>query len=142
MDAALGQLLGIGTLILAVSIVIATFFVRRIVETAWPQLRKQADENDSKITYYSSAARWYQTVILYAIPVVVGGLIGLLKIPYFYPESVQTAGGRLFFGGVVGWFSSTLYKVAKRMLAQRGIEIPSASLVPPTPTPSEPPPGN
>lgn len=133
MDSALDQLLNFGTLILAVSIVIATFFIRRTVETAWPTLRKQADENAPSVTYSSWAARWYQQVILYAIPVVLGGLIGLIDVPYFFPETVQTPGGRLFFGGVVGWFSSALYKVAKRALSQRGIELPG-SIAPAPPT--------
>jgi hypothetical protein len=139
MDNALDQLLTFGTMVFAVSIVIVTFFVRRIVETAWPVLRKQADENDPAITYSSSAARWYQTVVLYAIPVVAGGLIGLIKIPYFFPETVQTAGGRLFFGGVVGWFSSAVYKVVKRMLAKRGVDLPGGSLAP---SPVPPPPNS
>lgn len=136
MDSALDQLLNFGTMILAVSIVIATFFIRRIVETGWPVLRKQADENDPAVTYSSSAARWYQTVILYAIPVVVGGLIGLMKVPYFFPESVQTPSGRMFFGGVVGWFSSAVYKVVKRSLAKRGIDLPGGSIVPTPPPPA------
>lgn len=139
MDNAFDQLLTFGTMIFAVSIVIVTFFIRRIVETAWPSLRKKADENAPTITYSSWAARWYQTVVLYAIPVVAGGLIGLIKIPYFFPESVQTSGGRLFFGGVVGWLSGTLYKVAKKALAQRGIELPGGSLAPsPLPPPPNP----
>lgn len=137
MDNALDQLLNFGTLIFAISIVIATFFVRRIVETAWPILRKQADENDPAITYSSTLARWYQTVILYAIPVVAGALIGLIKIPYFFPDTVQTPAGRLFFGGVVGWFSSAVYKIVKRGLAKRGVDLPGASLMP---SPLPPPP--
>lgn len=136
MDSAFDQLLTFGTMILAVSIVIATFFVRRVLETGWPILRKQADENDPALTYSSSVARWYQTVVLYAIPVVVGGLIGLTSVPYFFPETVQTMGGRVFFGGVVGWFSSAVYKVVKRSLAKRGIELPGASIAPTPPPPA------
>jgi|SRR5688572_1022626 len=138
MDDALNQLLNFGTLIFAVSVVILTFFVRRVIETAWPQLRKQADENAPAVSYSTSAARWYQQVWLYVIPVTAGGLIGLLKIPYFFPNSVETAEGRVFFGGVVGWFSSAIYKVVKRLLAQKGIEIPSPSIAPTPPPPSVP----
>lgn len=139
MDNAIEQLLNFGTMIFAISVVIVTFFIRRILETAWPALRKKADENALALTYSSSLARWYQQVVLYAIPVVAGGVIGLLKIPYFFPETVQTASGRLFFGGVVGWFSSAVYKVVKRTLAKRGVDLPGASLTPP---PSTIPPGN
>jgi hypothetical protein len=139
MDSALDQLLNLGTMIFAVSIVIATFFIRRIVETQWPSLRKKADENAPLITYSTRFARWYQTVILYAIPVVVGGLLGLLKITYFFPESVQTAEGRLFYGGVVGWFSSAIYKVVKKMLASKGIDLPGSLMPgPPSAPPTDP----
>jgi hypothetical protein len=126
MDSALNQLLNLGTMVFAVSIVIATFFIRRVVETQWPALRKKADENAPSITYSTRLARWYQQVILYGIPVFVGGLLGLLKITYFFPESVQTAVGRIFYGGVVGWFSSAIYKVVKRVLASKGIEMPGS----------------
>lgn len=126
MDNAVGQLLNLGTMILAVSVVIMTFFIRRVVETIWPSLRKKADENARAITYSTPMARWYQTIILYFIPVAVGGLISLLQITYFFPESVQTASGRLFFGGVVGWFSSAVYKVVKKILASKGIELPGS----------------
>src|SRR5262245_52216745 len=98
MDLAIEQLLNLGTMIFAVSIVIVTFFIRRIVETQWPSLRKKADENSPIVTYATTFARWYQTVILYAIPVVVGGLLGLLKITYFFPPTIETSGGRQFYG--------------------------------------------
>lgn len=133
MDSAVDQLLSLGTLVFAVSIVIATFFIRRVVETQWPHLRKRADENSPAITYGSAMARWYQTVILYAIPVVVGGLLALLKITYFFPESVHTLDGRLFYGAVVGWFSSAIYKVVTKILKARGVELP-ASLMPGPPS--------
>lgn len=139
MDSAIEQLLNLGTAIFAISIVIVTFFIRRIVETQWPVLRKKADENAPTITYSTAFARWYQTVILYAIPVVIGGLLGLLKITYFFPDTVATTGGRLFYGGVVGWFSSAIYKVVKKVLASKGIDLPG-SLIPDPP--SQPPPGS
>lgn len=141
MDSALDQLFNLGTMIFAVSIVIATFFIRRVVETQWPSLRKKADENAPIVTYSTTFARWYQTVILYAIPVVVGALLGLLKITYFFPESVQTPGGRLFYGGVVGWFSSAIYKVVKKALASRGVDLPGSLIPgPPSTPPAQPPP--
>jgi len=134
MDKALDQFLTSGTMIFAVSIVIVTFFVRRIIETAWPTLRKKADENSPYITYSTEAARWYQTVYCYAIPVVIGALLCLLRVPYFFPESVSTAvGGRMFFGMVVGWFSSAVYKVVKKILAKQGIDLPSPTSPPPGP---------
>ena len=136
MDEAVEQLLKFGTLVYAVSIVIVTFFIRRTLETKWPDLRKKADENAPAITYSSSVARWYQQVFLYAIPVVVGMSMGLLDVPFF-PETITTMSGRICFGAVVGWLSSAVYKVVKKTLAKRGIDLPSPSL---TPSPVPPPP--
>ncbi len=140
MDEAISQLLNIGTAVFAVSIVIVTFFVRRGIETAWPSLRKKADENDPLVSYSTTAARWYQQVVLYAIPVAVGVGLALPDIPFLVPEDLRTLGGRIFYGMVSGWFSSASYKVIKRLLAQRGIELPSASLSPGPPSgpPSRP----
>lgn len=138
MDSAVDQLLNLGTLVFAVSIVIVTFFIRRIVETLWPALRKKSDENAPVVTYSTPFARWYQTVILYAIPVVAGALLGLLKITYFFPEAIHTPGGRLFYGGVVGWFSSAIYKVVKKALAARGVELPGSLLPGPPSGPPDP----
>jgi hypothetical protein len=57
-------------------------------------------------------------------------LIGLTKVPYFFPENVQTTSGRIFFGAVVGWFSSAVYKVVKKALAKRGFDLPGATIPP------------
>jgi hypothetical protein len=141
MDEAISQLLNLGTAVFAVSIVVATFFIRRGVETAWPSLRKKADENDPCVTYSTTAARWYQQVFLYAIPVVVGVGFGLIDVPFLVPESLRTLGGRIFYGMVAGWFSSAIYKVVKKLLAEKaGIQLPSASINPVSIS-SNPPPG-
>jgi hypothetical protein len=134
MDEAISQLLNVGTAIFAVSIVVVTFFIRRGIETAWPSLRKKADENSPSVTYSTAAARWYQQVFLYAIPVLVGLGLGLLDVPFLVPEDLRTLGGRIFYGMVSGWFSSATYKVIKRLFAQRGIELPSASINPSAPS--------
>lgn len=140
MDEAISQILNIGTAVFGVSIVIVTFLFRRGIETAWPSLRKKADENDPIITYSTTAARWYQQVILYALPVVIGVGLAILDIPFLVPEELRTPGGRVFYGMVSGWFSSATYKVVKRLLAARGIELPSASINPGPP--SAPPSGS
>lgn len=132
MDQALSQLLNLGTAVFAVAIVVATFFIRRGIETAWPSLRKKADENAPATTYSTTAARWYQQLGLYTIPVVVGMGLGIVDIPFLFPEGLRTLGGRVFFGAVTGWLSSAVYKVVRRVAAQKvGIELPSVSSFPP-----------
>lgn len=134
MDQAISQFFTAGTAILALSVVIITFFIRRIVETAWPSIKKKADENTPQITYATGFARWWNQVILYAIPVIVGAGIGLFDVPYLF--SVEGVGGtassRLFFGGCVGWMSSYLYKIIRLTLKQKtGVDIqPSGSMMP------------
>jgi hypothetical protein len=134
MDEAITQLLNIGTAVFAVAIVVVTFFIRRGIETAWPSLRKKADENAPNVSYSTTASRWYQQVLLYAIPVVVGVGLGLLDVPLLVPEDLRTLGGRIFYGMVSGWFSSATYKVIKRLFSQKGIELPSASISPSAPS--------
>lgn len=126
MDQALNYFLRPGTLALAFAVYILTFFVRSAIETAFPILAKQADENEMKITYTTSFSRWYNQVILYAIPVIVGISIGVLDIPFIFGSDIKTLIGRCFFGGVVGWFSSFFYKVFKRAVAKStGINVDS-----------------
>jgi len=122
-----------GTAVLALSIVIVTFFVRRIVETAVPTAKKQNDENHPGITYMTTFARWWNSVILYAIPVVVGGAIGWAHVPYLFSvEGLDTVSSRIFFGGVVGWLSSFFYKVIRMTLKKKtGVDInPTPSVMP------------
>jgi hypothetical protein len=118
MDQAIQQFLQTGTLVLAFAVFIATFFVRRIVETAVPKLAKKADENEKGATYETAFARWWNQVILYAIPVTLGASAGLINMPFIFGENIQTLAGRCFFGAVVGWFSSFFYKVFRKMLVK------------------------
>lgn len=133
MDQAISQFFTAGTAVLALSIVIFTFFTRRVVETACPSVKKKADENAVSITYSTMFARWWNQVILYAIPVVVGAFIGMANIPYLFSvEGLDSRGSRMFFGGVVGWLSSFIYKVIRMTLKKRtGIDIqPTPSVMP------------
>lgn len=133
MEHVINQFFTAGTAVLALSIVIATFFIRRIVETAVPSVKKQADENDPALTYRTHFARWWNGVILFAIPVVVGGLIGLMDVPYlFNVDGLDTVTSRVFFGGVVGWMSSYIYKIVRMALKKKtGVDInPTPSVLP------------
>lgn len=134
MDQAISQFFTAGTAVLALSVVIITFFVRRTIETAMPWVKKQADENSPKITYATGFARWWNQVILYAIPVLIGGGLGLFDVPYLFSvEGVGvTPGSRMFFGGCVGWMSSYIYKIIRLTLKKKtGVDIqPSGSMMP------------
>lgn len=137
MDNAVELLLRQGTVALAIVVVIGTFFTRRIVETAVPNIRQKAHENSPEVTYPTKLSEWWNKVILYAIPPTIGGLLGVLQIPFIFPpEDFSTMGGRVIFGVGVGWFSSFIYKVLKGMISKTtGVELPSASQPPGPPAP-------
>lgn len=113
-----------GTYVLAVSIFILVFVLKRVVESALPQWKKQHDENSPKITYLTRGARWWNEVILYLLPVLLGCLAGAFLKSDFFFDAIGDKGGRIGFGGGVGWFSGFLYKLLKKLLWQKfGLEL-------------------
>lgn len=136
MDDAVNHLLSVGALMLGMVSFIGTFLIRRIVETAAPGLRKLSDANAPGLTYGTTGARWWNEVVLYALPPIVGGLISLANIPYIFSGlGIETTNGRVVFGIVVGFCSGFAYKVvhkgAKRVTGldiapSRGGSLPPA----------------
>lgn len=123
-----------GTFAVAVAVVIITFFIKKIVETAWPKMKKQAHEMDDKSMYLSKVALWWNEVVLYAIPVVAGGCFGFSKSE-FLSGDIDTVGARVMFQAGVGWFSAFLYKILRKVIQQKtGVDIqPNTSTPPPSP---------
>jgi hypothetical protein len=120
----IGLLTRPGTYVLAMAIYISTFFIKRMVQTAMPWLAKQHDANSPKVTYLTSGARWWNEVILYMLPVVLGVLVGAFIHSEFFFDGIGDKGGRLGFGGGVGWFSGILYKILNKLMKQRaGLEL-------------------
>jgi hypothetical protein len=129
MDNALNQLWHIGSLVYGVAVIILTFTVRKIVETAIPSVKKKADENDPEVTYATTFGRYWNQVILYVLPPTVGMLIALMNVSYLHGESGPAElGGRIFNGIVIGGCSAMVYK----MLKKRGVDLSK-----PMGTPSE-----
>ena len=113
MKQAANQLFSMGSVYLALAVVIITFFARRIVETGVPT----ANKNHKPETGFG---HWWNGVILYAIPVVAGSLLAIAawKSGTGVLEA-KTTGGAVIHGGTVGWFSSFIYKVFRKYLKQR-----------------------
>jgi len=101
-----------GTYVLALAIAVITLIARRVVETLWPSLKKQADANTPGVTYLTMLSRWWNEVILYAIPVVLGALSSLVQSDFLFTGI--DGGARWMYGAGVGWFSSFLYKGLKK----------------------------
>lgn len=116
-----------GTYVLAVIIFVVVFFIRRVVENIWPWLKKQHDENSPKVTYLNARARWWNTVILAAMPVAFGALSSFMKSDFFF-DGIGDKGGRIAFGGCVGWFAGFLYQALKSLVKQKmGLTINPAA---------------
>lgn len=134
MDQAFDQLEQPGILVFAVCVTLLTFFIRRLVETAVPSLKKKADENAPAVTYETTFSRYWNQVILYALPSLVGALIGIIDVPYLFGENgPKTMGGRVFMGVFIGGASAFAYKAAKK---RWGIDLDAGlrpSVVPPAP---------
>lgn len=126
MDDAISQFLTKGTAVIVVIVVMANFFVKRIVESIWPRLRAVANEMDHKPMYTNKAALIWNQIGLYALPVVIGGHLGLFNEPFLFGEEIQTTQGRVFFAAVVGWFADFGYEVVqKTLLKTTGVKLPN-----------------
>jgi hypothetical protein len=106
-----------GTYVLGIAVYVLTFFTRRAVELVWPRLKKQSDANSPDITYLTTQARWWNEVVLYAVPVVYGAGSSLSASAFLF-EGID-GGAKFMYGAGVGWFSSFLYKALKRAIANR-----------------------
>ncbi len=114
MDEAVKQLLSINTLYFMAGITIITMLLRRLVETIWPVLKKAADANAKGVTYKTTMARYWNELILYALPSTVACVAAFVPITFFIPEGVATLGGRLFICIVTGGMSAAGYKLVKK----------------------------
>lgn len=111
-----------GTYVLGMVVYVLTFFTRRIVQMLFPKLKKQADANSPDITYLSPMSRWWNEVILYAIPVAYGAFSCIVQSTFLF-EGID-GGAKFMYGAGVGWCSSFLYKALKKaMSAKLGVEI-------------------
>ena len=128
----------LNTLVLGIAIVIGTFFIRMIVETAAPSCKKIGAES-------TRFGRWWNGVIIYAIPVLLGVVLCVFVGEPITPVEAIKDGVILkkvaaLFGAVVGWLSSFLYKVARKTLKKKtGVDLdPTASpTIPPLPPEDE-----
>lgn len=106
-----------GTYVLGIAVYVLTFFTRKVVQLEWPSLKKQADANDPQITYLTPMSRWWNEVILYAIPVAYGGAACIVQSTFLF-EGID-GGAKFMYGAGVGWFSSFLYKAIKKAISNK-----------------------
>lgn len=113
MDEVIAQVVRLGTVALALYAYIATFFVRRIVETIWPFLVHKTGK-----PFKTNIQVWWNEVILHAVPSLFGVIIALFPSTFLFGEA-DTLSARVAFSAGIAWFSSFFYKVIKRAIQQR-----------------------
>lgn len=136
MDEVVAQLLTFQTIILMMAVVICTYFIRKSVELFFPALKKSADEMAPGQTYLSHLAAWWNEVGLHLIPVILGIAL-VFAVKELASLKFTSKGGMTVYGGVLGWFASTGYKILNRTIKTKwGVELPSTDdSVPPPPAP-------
>lgn len=129
MDEVVSHILSYKFVLMCVIVWIITFFIRRVVETARPSLKKAADETEHKQTYTNRLAVWWNDVILHAIPVVLGSLLAII-MKDMAPDTVWYS--RAIYGVLPGWLSAFIYKLLRQTLKKRiGLDLPGGSIPPP-----------
>jgi hypothetical protein len=118
---------------------VLTLLTRRIVETASPDLKKQADANDSKLSYKTTFSRWWNEVILYSISPVYGMLLALLlRKTILFPEEFQGSTTLVVMSGLTcGFLCSWFYKAIKRAFSS-ATHVPLNELDSPDSNPQPP----
>ena len=114
-----------------------TFITRHIVEAWLPGLKKKADENAPSPSYLSTASRWWNQVILYALAPGWGVLFAIkLRDNEGWPSSFKELDAAIMFGIAFGFICGFVFKIFKRVLAMRaGVDTKDVSVD------SDPPPG-
>ena len=112
----------IGIIIIAMVAVIGTWFVRAIVETLAKDYLRKDDGS-----YPSRLSRWWFRVVLPVLPVLFASLMSAIPSESFFGKKLLAdAVARFFFCLVIGWFSTTIYRIVKYLVKLRtGIEMPS-----------------
>lgn len=125
MDDVVSQFLSKGTAAIAIVVVIGNFFIKRTVEIVWPNLKPVAKEMDPESMYRTKAALLWNQIGLYALPVIIGILIGLLAKGDFLFGDIQSREDRVFYAACVGWFADFLYELfQKTLFTKTGVKLP------------------
>ena len=116
-----------------------TLITRKIVETAKPDFKKQADANDKKVTYASSGARWWNEVILYGLGPLFGVVLALgMQDTEYFPEALRSNTLVVVMSGIcLGFTCGYFFKIFKKLLS-RGAGVTEEDLDKTTDLPKPP----
>lgn len=108
MDPILQTLLSWQFILFSLSIVAVVLVIKTVVEYM--------------MSVYAAAAKeskLWNKLILPILPIVWGGLLGLILRKFPYPDALIHAGDRVVFGLVAGLLSTFIYSVVKGLLGQK-----------------------
>jgi len=125
-DQVLQQLWNLKTVFFALSIGVFVYVLRLIVEKIFPSLKKRIKTTD-KAVYANKFAEWWNDIILYVFPIVLGAMIGAFAEKTFWPEFAPTRLGGIFYGAIVGWASGFVYKLAKKFMGGSEDELSASA---------------
>jgi hypothetical protein len=81
-------------------------------------------------------AEYWHTMILRAIPLVTGGVIGIWYIDLLHGDMKQMS-SRILFGAIAGFMSAAGYKAVRVIFFKKtGVKLPGGDTVPPAPPPA------
>lgn len=123
MDEIVSQISITGLFAIVVACITIPSIIRRIVETAWPSVVSL--KKDGHEVFPNGMSRWWNKVILYALPVLVGTLLGLVKSEFLFGAHITTRAGRMFYGMQLGFLSGFLFKIlCQLILIKTGVKVP------------------
>lgn len=114
-----------GVVSLAVTAVVFSAFVRKLLAFAFPSLRvtRKKDGLQTITVYASRCGEFYHEIGLYLIPYILAPLFALSKSTFLF-GSVDRYGGKLLYAFLAVTFSGLLVKVVKKKLpALFGVEL-------------------
>lgn len=121
MDEIIKTVITPGVLVLGVTVYILTSGIKRFIEMVVPNLKKIGGELGWGPMFQSQVAMWWNTGVIHVLPVALGLIAGLIKSDFLF-HGINDWGGRVLFGGGVGWFSGTIFKgVDKAVTSKLGV---------------------
>lgn len=124
--------------IFGVACYVFSFLTRRCFEAWRPSLRRTVEDTAKKTPYCDSLCRWWNEVILYAVPPAWGaGLAILIRKTPVFPEFFREWRLAVLFGVAIGFLSGFVYKITKRLILTR-VGLPESTLTIPSGVPDAP----
>ncbi len=115
------------TVVFSLGIFVAVLILRKVVEGAFPFLRKSTPRNRKQMLW--------ESVVLPVLPPVLGGVFALFT-PELLQPSLTTVHSQVVFGAVCGFLSTYAYMILKAIVKKNfGVDEPDGregdSLKPP-----------